>query len=57
MAVMEKLKSFLAKCGRVWHVLRKPSMSEFSSISKISAIGILIIGFIGFVINAIMTLF
>jgi len=57
MAITEKLKSFLAQCLRVWHVLRKPDMHEFKSISKVSALGILIIGLLGFVISLIMNIF
>ena len=53
----EKLTSFLAKCTRVWHVLRKPSSSEFKTVSKISILGILAIGLIGFFIAIIMALF
>ena len=54
MAVTERLKSFLAQCVRVWHVLRKPTMDEFKAISKISALGILAIGAIGFIISVIL---
>jgi len=52
-----KLKSFLIQCGRVWHVLRKPTMEEFKTIAKISALGILAIGAIGFIISDIMKAF
>jgi len=51
------LKQFLAKCGRVWRVLKKPSSVEFKTIAKVSALGILIIGFIGFVIANLMRIF
>ena len=51
-----KLKSFVLQCGRVWHLLRKPTSEEFKSISKISALGILAIGLIGFIIADIITL-
>lgn len=53
--MMIKLKSFMAQCGRVWHLLRKPTMEEFKSVSKISAIGLGIIGLLGFAIAAIMS--
>jgi protein transport protein SEC61 subunit gamma-like protein len=48
------MKSFYAKCVRVWHVLKKPTKEEFSLVSKVSAAGILIIGFIGFFISLII---
>ncbi|MEK6908567.1 MAG: protein translocase SEC61 complex subunit gamma [Nanoarchaeota archaeon] len=54
---MEKLKSFLSQCKRVWTVLKKPSKQEFLMISKISALGILAIGLVGFLISAIMRIF
>ena len=54
---MGKFKSFVKKCKRVWHLLKKPSKKEFEQIAKISAIGILILGFIGFVISIIMNAF
>ena len=57
MTLKEKLKSFFAKCVRVWHVLRKPNSQEFKSIAKISALGVLVIGLIGFLISVIMTIF
>lgn len=57
MAAMERVKSFFAKCSRVWQILRKPSMQEFKNISKLSAIGILIIGLIGFFVSIIVHLF
>jgi protein transport protein SEC61 subunit gamma-like protein len=47
-------KSFLLKCKRVWHVMKKPSKEEFQMVAKVSAIGILIIGAIGFLILLIM---
>ena len=48
---------FIAKCKRVWHALKKPSMDEFQSVTKISAIGILALGVIGFLISIIMKSF
>jgi len=57
MAVREKVKSFLAKCSRVWQILRKPGMEEFKNVSKLSAIIILVIGVIGFLISILMSFF
>lgn len=54
---MTKVKSFLLKCKRVWHVLKKPTKQEFEQVSKISAIGIGIIGLFGFVISLIVGAF
>lgn len=53
--MIEKIKSFLLQCVRVWHILKKPTSVEFKAVAKISAIGILVIGFIGFIIAAIMS--
>ncbi|MFH1711341.1 MAG: protein translocase SEC61 complex subunit gamma [Nanoarchaeota archaeon] len=57
MAIVEKTKSFLAKCSRVWQILRKPSMDEFKNIAKLSAIGVLLIGVMGFLISIVMHIF
>lgn len=53
----EKAKSFMLQCGRVWHLLRKPTNEEFKSIAKISALGILAIGAVGFIIADVIKLF
>jgi len=50
MSVTARLKSFALQSKRVWHVLRKPTATEYKTVSKVSAIGILILGVIGFVI-------
>lgn len=55
--MLERLKPFIEKCVRVWHILRKPDMSEYKSISKVSALGILIIGLLGFAVSVIVHLF
>lgn len=52
-----KFKSFLVQCLRVWHVLRKPTMAEFKTISKVAALGILAIGAVGFLIADIIKIF
>ncbi|MEK6915695.1 MAG: protein translocase SEC61 complex subunit gamma [Nanoarchaeota archaeon] len=54
---MQRIKSFLAQCKRVWTVLKKPTRQEFNMISKISALGILAIGLVGFLIMIIMRVF
>jgi len=55
--MINRLKSFLVKCIRVWHVLKKPSKHEFQIIAKVSAIGILLLGVLGFAISLVMKLF
>ena len=45
-----RLKSFLVQCTRVWHVLKKPTGTEFKTVSKVSAIGLLALGALGFLI-------
>jgi len=52
-----KAKSFLIKCRRVWHILKKPTKKEFEQITKVSAIGIAILGLLGFLISMIMKAF
>ena len=48
--MFQKIKSFAIQSKRVWHVLRKPTGTEFKSIAKVAAIGILILGAGGFLI-------
>ena len=55
--MIEKVKSFIAQCTRVWKLLRKPTGDEFKAVAKISALGILIIGAVGFVIADIIKFF
>jgi len=42
---------------RVWRLLKKPTMSEFKTISKVSAVGLLVIGALGFAISVAMKIF
>jgi protein transport protein SEC61 subunit gamma-like protein len=57
MKLPSKAKSFILKCKRVWHVLRKPTRKEFEQVAKISAIGIMVLGLLGFLVSIIMKLF
>ncbi|MEK6760782.1 MAG: protein translocase SEC61 complex subunit gamma [Nanoarchaeota archaeon] len=50
-------KSFFIKCRRVWHTLKKPTMTEFWMVAKISAIGISIVGAVGFAISIVVNIF
>ena len=52
-----KIKSFVGKCKRVWHTLKKPSKKEFETTAKVAALGILVIGAVGFLISLFMKLF
>ncbi|MFA5259237.1 MAG: protein translocase SEC61 complex subunit gamma [Candidatus Pacearchaeota archaeon] len=54
--MLESLKSFVSQCVRVWHLLKRPTKTEFNSIAKVSAIGLALIGLMGFIIAAIMQL-
>ncbi|HLD02483.1 MAG TPA: protein translocase SEC61 complex subunit gamma, partial [Candidatus Nanoarchaeia archaeon] len=47
--MLERFKSFVAQCVRVFRLTKKPTPDEFKTILKVSGIGILLIGFIGFV--------
>lgn len=57
MTIGESTKSFLGKCKRVWHSLRKPNKQEFQLTAKISAAGIAILGLIGFLISIVIEIF
>ncbi len=57
MAFGTKTKSFLIKCRRVWHTLKKPTRKEFEQIAKVSAIGIVILGALGFILSMVMKAF
>jgi protein transport protein SEC61 subunit gamma and related proteins len=57
MKILTSSKSFIAKCKRVWMVLKKPTHEEFLKVAKVSAAGILVIGLIGFIVSLIMKLF
>jgi len=52
--MLEKTKSFLLKCKRVWQVLKKPTKKEFQLTAKVSAIGIALLGFFGYIVSLIM---
>ena len=51
---MFNFKSFIKQMIRVWHLMKKPSRHEWTTIAKVSAIGLGIIGLIGFIIALIM---
>jgi len=55
--LLSKFRSFVAKCKRVWMILKKPSKKEFVMVAKVSAIGILILGLLGFIVSIIMKMF
>jgi len=55
--MIERIKSFLLQCSRVWILLKKPSYEEIKTITKVSAIGLFIIGLIGFLMSIVMTAF
>lgn len=53
---VQKLKSFAIQSIRVWKILKKPSMTEFSTVAKVSAVGVLVLGGIGFFLSFILNL-
>lgn len=55
--LFKSTKSFILKCKRVWHSMKKPSRKEFETIAKVSAIGIGLLGVLGFLISIIMKVF
>ena len=54
---MFNIKSFVKQMVRVWHLLKKPTQKEWTTIAKVSAIGLGLIGLIGFAISLVMGLF
>ncbi len=54
--IKRKIASQYHKYSRVWHLLQKPSIEEFKTISKVSVIGLLAIGALGFAISVFMKL-
>ncbi|MBT3642642.1 protein translocase SEC61 complex subunit gamma [archaeon] len=54
--IIRSIKSKYTQYSRVWRLLKKPSMTEFKTISKVTAVGLLVIGALGFVISIAMTL-
>ncbi len=55
-SLLQRFKTFLVECRRVWQLTRKPSKSELIAIVKVTGIGILIIGLLGFIINMLWQL-
>jgi len=54
--LIRSIKSKYTQYSRVWRLLKKPSMTEFKTISKVTAVGLLVIGALGFIISIAMTL-
>jgi len=52
--IIQPTKSFILKCKRVWHTLKKPSKKEFETIAKVSALGVAVLGTLGFLISIFM---
>ncbi len=50
-SIINRLKSFIVECKRVFRVTKKPTNEEFKIIVKASGVGILIIGIIGFIVK------
>jgi len=51
MDIKEKLVGFFRQCVRVWHVLKKPTRQEFTTVAKVSSVAVLIIGLLGFLVS------
>ena len=51
-----QFKDFIAKCGRVLIVMRKPTKQEFKLIAQAAALGLLLMGAVGFLISMIVKL-
>jgi len=54
--ISRKITSQYHKYLRVWHLLKKPTIEEFKTISKVSIIGLLVIGALGFAIAVLIKL-
>jgi protein transport protein SEC61 subunit gamma and related proteins len=57
MISLVRLKSFYKECVRVIKVTKKPTSTEFQTITKVTGLGMLVIGFIGFLISLIFMYF
>ena len=55
--MLQKLKSFLGECARVFTITKKPSKDELKVVVKVSGLGILFIGLIGFIVHIFWTIF
>ena len=53
-ALIRKIITQYNKYLRVWRLLKKPTATEFKTISKVTAIGLLIIGAVGFAISVLI---
>jgi len=51
---MPNIKSFFSQCIRVWHLLKKPGKTEFTTVAKVAALGLGLVGVLGFAISLIM---
>ena len=54
MKLKQKLESQYHKYLRVWRLLKKPSIQEYTMISKVTAVGLLVLGALGFAISVIV---
>ena len=54
--IILKLREFIAKCNRVWTVMRKPTKEELKIVAQASGLGLLLMGLIGFAISMTMRL-
>ena len=52
--MLQKLNTLFLQCVRVWHVLRKPSTLEYTTVAKVSAVGLLVLGLLGFINSLLM---
>jgi protein transport protein SEC61 subunit gamma-like protein len=48
---MARFKRFVAECGRVLRITKKPDKIEFATIVKVSALGIALVGLVGFLLQ------
>lgn len=55
--IVGSVKNFIDSSRRVLIVAKKPSMMEFSAMSKVTGLGITVIAVIGFIIILIFTFF
>jgi protein transport protein SEC61 subunit gamma-like protein len=56
MELLNQFKEFMAKCGRVLIVMRKPTNEEFKMIAQAAGLGLLLMGAIGFFISMVVKL-
>ena len=52
---MEKVRTFLKNCQRVFNITKKPTREEYEQVVKLTALGLGLIGSLGFLVQLVAT--